>query len=89
MLSHTSRVRLNNLLDCGLPGFSVHRIFQARYWSGLPFSSPRVLPNPGMAPVSLVSPALADGFFKTVALGKPTIHLTRSIEDSQAYRSRQ
>ena len=33
------------------------------YWSGLPFPSPGVLPNPGTEPVSLVSPALAGGFF--------------------------
>ena len=35
------------------------------YWSGLPFPSPRDLPNPGIEPVSLVSPALASGFFTT------------------------
>ena len=28
------------------------------YWSGLPFPSPRDLPNPGIEPVSPVSPAL-------------------------------
>ena len=33
------------------------------YWSGLPFSSPGDLPDPGIEPVSLVSPALAGGFF--------------------------
>ena len=35
------------------------------YWSGLPFPSPGDLPNPGTEPVSLTSPALADGFFTT------------------------
>ena len=34
------------------------------YWSGLPFPSPRVLPNPGIEPTSLPSPALASGFIK-------------------------
>ena len=29
------------------------------YWSGLPFPSPGVLPDPGVEPVSLMSPALA------------------------------
>ena len=33
------------------------------YWSGLPFSSPGGLPHSGIKPVSLVSPALAGGFF--------------------------
>ena len=28
------------------------------YWSGLPFPSPGDLPDPGIEPVSLVSPAL-------------------------------
>ena len=33
------------------------------YWSGLPFPSPGVLPNPG---VKLASPALAGRLFTTV-----------------------
>ena len=37
------------------------------YWSGLPFSSPGDLPDPGMEPVS---PASAGGFFTTESLGK-------------------
>ena len=35
------------------------------YWSRLPCSSPRDLPNPGIKPVSLMSPALAMRFFTT------------------------
>ena len=37
------------------------------YWSGLTFPSPGDLPNPGIEPVSLVSPALAGRFFTTSA----------------------
>ena len=33
------------------------------YWSGVPFPSPGELPDPGIGPSSLTSPALADGFF--------------------------
>ena len=33
------------------------------YWSGLPFLSPGDLPEPGIEPVSFVSPALASEFF--------------------------
>ena len=33
------------------------------YWSGLPFPSPGDLPNPGIKPESVASPALASGFF--------------------------
>ena len=35
------------------------------YWSGLPYPTPRNLPNPGIQPGSLASPALAGGFFTT------------------------
>ena len=37
------------------------------YWSGLPFPSPGDVPNPGIEPGSLASPALPVGFFTTVA----------------------
>ena len=37
------------------------------YWSGLPFPSPEELPDPGIKPESLMSPALAGGFFTTGA----------------------
>ena len=43
------------------------------YWSGLPFPPPGDLPDPGIEPLSLISPALADGFFSTESLGKPNI----------------
>ena len=32
------------------------------YWNGLPCSPPGDLPNPGIKPASLTSPALTDGF---------------------------
>ena len=35
------------------------------YWSGLPCPPPGDLPDPGTEPVSLLSPALAGGFFTT------------------------
>ena len=40
------------------------------YWSVLLFTSPRDLPDPGIEHVSLMSPALAGGFFTTRATGK-------------------
>ena len=59
-------------------GSSVHWVFQARilecknkwtkeYWSGLPCPLLRDLSHPGIEPLSLMSPALADGFFTTSA----------------------
>ena len=40
------------------------------YWSELPFPSPRDLPDSGIKPTSLASPALAGSFFITEPLGK-------------------
>ena len=40
------------------------------YWSGLPFPSPGDIPDTGIKPGSLASPALAVGFFTTVPPGK-------------------
>ena len=37
------------------------------YWSGLPFPSPGDLPDPGIEPSSLTSPALAGGFINSRA----------------------
>ena len=35
------------------------------FWSGVPFSTPGGLPNSGIKFTSLVTPALAGGFFTT------------------------
>ena len=43
------------------------------YWSGLPFSTPGALPDPGIKPVS---PALAGEFFTTEPSGEPTCIFT-------------
>ena len=36
--------------------------YRQDYWSGLPFPTPGNIPNPGVEPMSLVSPTLAGGF---------------------------
>ena len=41
------------------------------YWSGLPCPPPGDLPDPGMEPVSLKSPALMGGFFTASTLQSP------------------
>ena len=58
-------------MDSGPPGSSVHGIFQARIleWVVVPFS--RDLPNPGIDPLSLMSPALQMGPLPIVPPGKP------------------
>ena len=45
-------------------------IVRQGYWSGLTFSSPGDLPNPGIEHTSLTPPALAGRFFTTVPPGK-------------------
>ena len=40
------------------------------YWGELPFLTPGDRPDLGIQPVSLVSPALAGGFFTTMLPGK-------------------
>ena len=49
------------------PPISAHGLLQALTLSGLPFPTPGYLPDPGIEPMSLVSPALAGGFFTTRA----------------------
>ena len=41
------------------------------HWSGVPLPLPENLPNPGIKPMSLASPALAGGFLTLVPPGKP------------------
>ena len=61
------RLTLHDPKDCSPPGSSVHRISQARTLEWLLFTSPGDLPDPGIEPMSLVSPELAGGFFTTSA----------------------
>ena len=48
------------------------------YWSEQPFPSPGDLPDPGMEPMSLVSPALVGGFFTTELPEKPKVGKCRN-----------
>ena len=41
------------------------------YWSRVPFPTRGDLPDPGIEPIFLESPALAGGFFTTALPGKP------------------
>ena len=45
------------------------------YWSGLPFPTPRYLPNTENKPMSLESSALAGRFFASAPPGKPRIFM--------------
>jgi len=60
-------------MDCSPPGSFVHGILQAGIleWVAIPPSGD--LPDPGIEPVSLMSPALAGWFFTTTATWKALV----------------
>ena len=60
-------VMSNSLRPHGLQPTSLMGFSRQEYWSGLPGD----LPDPGVEPTSLASPALAGGFFTTEPPGKP------------------
>ena len=49
------------------------------YWSELPFPPPGDLPNPGIKPASLMSPALVGRFFTTSSTWEAQINLSNDI----------
>ena len=69
---------LCNPMVCSPPGPSVHRILQARIMESVAMPSSRDLLDPGMEPISLMSPALAGGFFTTRATWQVPV---RSLEE--------
>ena len=52
-------------MDFSPPGSSVLGFSRQEYWSGMPCPPPGDLPNSGIETTSLMSPALAGGFFTT------------------------
>ena len=54
-------------MDCSQAASSVHGILQARILEWVPCPLSGDLPDPGIKPQSLMSPALAGGFFTTSA----------------------
>ena len=78
VLSRFSPVRLfvTPWIATHQPSLSMGILMQ-EYWSGLPCPPPGDLPNPGIEPESLMSPALAGRFFTTSATWKaPLITFT-------------
>ena len=83
VLSHFSRVR------CFVTLWTVARqaplsmgFSRQEYWSGLPFPTPGDLPDPGIKPASLRSPALAGRFFTTNATWEAPVAGTKSAAAS-------
>ena len=58
-------------MDCSFPGFSAMKFSRQEHWSQLASPTPGYLPNPGIHPSSLMSPALTGRFFTTVPSRKP------------------
>ena len=54
-------------MNHSLPGSSVHGILRQEYWGGLPCPPPGDLPDPGIKPTVLMSPAMRGRFFTTSA----------------------
>ena len=59
-------------MDCGPPVSSINGILQARILEWVALLSSRDLPYPGIEPTSLMSSALAGGFFTTRATWEAT-----------------
>ena len=82
--SHQFCLILCDPMDCSPPGSSVSRRIwkqgiwnmgfpRQEYWSGLLFSPPGDLPDLGIEPASLISPASAGGVFSTSTTWKASI----------------
>ena len=80
---------LSHIWSCVPPWTVAHQaplsmgLSQQQYWSGLLFSPPGDLPDPGIKPTSPMSSALADGFFYPEPSGKPTWKSMDSSKDSR------
>ena len=66
------------LCDCSPQAPLSVGFFRQEYWSELPCPPPRDLPNLGIEPASLMSPALAGIFFTTGATWEAPSHVTSS-----------
>ena len=76
MLSCFSRVRLFvTLWTIACPASLCMGFSRQEYWTGLPYPSPGDLPHSGIELVSLMSPALASGFFATSATWEAPQHI--------------
>ena len=62
-----SCIALCDPLGCSPPGYCSIGFFRQEYLSGLPYPPPEDLLNPGIKPVSVMSPALAVRFLITPA----------------------
>ena len=82
LLSHFSRVQLFVTLWTVAHQASLSIGFSRQgHWNGLPFPPPEDLPNPGIEPVSLKSPALAG-----TCIGKVLYHGATHVQYSSNHK---
>ena len=76
---------LCSCMDYSLPGSSVHGILQAEILESKNTEdpTPEDLPNPGIKPETLASPAFTGGFFTTVLLGRASL-LAQTVKNLPA-----
>ena len=60
-------------------------ILRQEYWSGLSFPSPGDLPNPGIEPGSLMSPALVGRLFTTCATWQARVNKSGNLSKGVWY----
>ena len=73
-----SCLTLCNPMECRPPGSSILGFSRQEYWCGLAHPPPGDLPDPGIEPTSLMSPALA-GRFLTTSTTWEALHKHTSI----------
>ena len=61
-------------MDCACQAFLSMGFSKQEYWSELPCPPPGDLPDPGIEPVSLISPALAGEFFTKSTTWEAGLH---------------
>ena len=76
-----SNIRFSVMSDSAILGIVAHQaplsmgFSRQEDWSGLPFPPPGDLPDPGMEPASLPSPALAGRCFTTSSTWEAQCHV--------------
>ena len=73
MRAHSAVSDSWRLTDCSCQAPLSMGFSRQEYWSGLPFPTPGDLSDPGIEPESLVSPALAGGFFTTDTISEASL----------------
>ena len=90
VLSHFSRVQL-----LVTPRTVAHQaplsieFFRQEYWSGFPCPPPGDLPDPGIEPESLTSPALASGFFTPSAIWEAPNQLIVNLKNYHQHKGKE